>query len=115
MCLVKPEIKIIVGLLLAAQCQYVGADPIQHCEESLIPIERVAPAYPTSPIRRSESNFVVLEFVVDETGIPSGIKVVESSDRLFERSAMLAISDWRYPKRPSRCLHRIKLTYEIEE
>ncbi len=56
-----------------------------------VPVSVVAPAI--TAYRGSE---VLLEFVVDTTGVPQGITVVSSNDAELAVAAIEAVSEWRF-------------------
>ncbi|MEM7610774.1 MAG: energy transducer TonB [Pseudomonadota bacterium] len=66
-------------------------------------IRAVAPIYPRAAIRRELTGRLKIEFTVDTNGTPQDIAVVESVyGGVFDRSAMRAISEWRYEPRQVR-------------
>ncbi len=63
----------------------------------------VAPIYPRAAIRRDLSGRVKVEFTVGTDGSTREIEVVETVfNGVFDRSAMRAISEWRYEPRVVR-------------
>jgi protein TonB len=59
--------------------------------------ERVEPAYPDLARRRRIEGWVDLEFDIDRSGRPSGIRVVESSpSAIFDAAAQRALQRWRF-------------------
>jgi protein TonB len=82
----------------------IAVDPIQEIQSMIIdgdalPVSRVAPLYPQRAQRRGLEGFVVLEFTVTKTGSVRDVKVIESSNAVFERSAMNAIQKFKYRPR----------------
>lgn len=66
-------------------------------------IQAAAPVYPRSALRRNLSGRLKVEFTVDVDGSTRDIEVVESAaGGVFDRSAMRAVSDWRYEPREVR-------------
>lgn len=60
-------------------------------------IEKKAPRYPGSELRRYREAWVQLSYCIDESGVPQNVSVVDSvGDRNFERQAMSTIEDWRF-------------------
>lgn len=86
----------------------------------MLPIVKVAPAYPQRAVTRGIEGYVLLEFTVDQTGRVEAPKVVESDPPgVFDREALRAVLKFRYkprvvngdPVRVEGVLHR--LTFEL--
>lgn len=63
---------------------------------SIQPIVRKAPEYPPNALKQRLEGHVQLKFDVTAAGTVENVTVVESSDALFEDSAVHAVSGWRY-------------------
>ncbi len=86
----------------------------------ILPVFKVAPAYPRAAAQRQLEGYVVVRFTVDEAGRVVDPEVVEAQPRgVFERSALDAVQRFKYrprvvngqPVRVHGVLHR--LTYEM--
>ncbi len=65
---------------------------------SLQPIFRVEPIYPMYAIKRGIEGWVSIEFAITMNGKVVNPKVTASDPpRIFEKTALKAISQWRYP------------------
>ncbi len=84
------------------------------CPTSLEPTDRALPQYPMTPVRRELEGWVVVEFKVLEDGSTQDPVVVESSSRIFEKSALHAILKSKYPRQPTPCMHRERIDYAVE-
>ncbi len=82
-----------------------NTDQAQAADEEVQPPEppeppelivRVAPIYPQSAARQGLGGWVTVEFTVTETGTVTDVVVRESSNRIFEESAIAAASRFRY-------------------
>ena len=75
---------------------------------------QTAPVYPVDAKRAGLSGEVLVEFSVDETGVVFEPRVVRSSDRVFEESALRAVARWRFEpgKRSGRPV-RFKMSVPI--
>ena len=87
----------------------------------MLPIVKVAPAYPSRARSRGIEGYVLLSFLVDETGRVQEPKVVESQPRgVFDRVALDAVRKFKYrprvvngrPVRVDHVLHR--LSFELK-
>ncbi|MEL7298088.1 MAG: energy transducer TonB [Pseudomonadota bacterium] len=66
-------------------------------------LETLAPVYPRAAIRRGLSGRLRLEYTVDVDGTTRDIEVVDSPQNgIFDRSAIRAVSGWRYEPREVR-------------
>ena len=88
-------------LLSASASALVFAQEPQTVEgESFVPItpiERMNPSYPTRALQHGNEGWVMLSFVVSETGEVEEPMIEDSSGvEAFEGAALEAISKWRY-------------------
>ncbi len=65
----------------------------------LVAMIRVRPVYPTAAAQRELSGFAVVQFDVLTDGTVANIAIVESSNRIFERSAISAAQKMRFKPR----------------
>ena len=64
------------------------------------PLARADPIYPHNAIVRELSGWVHLQFDVSESGATQNVRVLAAEPRgVFERSAIKAVSGWRYTPR----------------
>ncbi|MBL4603551.1 MAG: TonB family protein [Emcibacteraceae bacterium] len=61
-----------------------------------IPLYRAQPKYPRGALNSSKEGYVVLEFIVDESGFTKDVKVIESSSKVFEKGSLAAARKYRY-------------------
>ncbi|GAK34596.1 hypothetical protein JCM17846_15150 [Iodidimonas nitroreducens] len=74
---------------LAACAHFQNRDAIQ--------IHKVAPVYPEQARASGIEGRVVLEYIINEEGIPVDIQIVEAEPQgVFEPAAIAAVSQWRY-------------------
>jgi TonB family protein len=76
------------------------------------------PDYPISRIRDSEPGYAVIEFTVDEHGVPGSFRAISWSYPYFASHAMLAVQKWRFQPglkkgRPVPVKMRITFYYDI--
>ncbi len=64
-----------------------------------------APIYPFESKRDGLRGEVVVEFIVDESGLVRDPRVVSSSSRVFEEATLRAVSKWKFE--PGRRAGRI--------
>lgn len=78
-----------------------GSPPIDSGipDRDALPLVRVNPAYPAAAERRELEGWVHVRFTIAADGSIEDAEVVESSDAVFEASALRAVAKWRY--RPS--------------
>jgi protein TonB len=61
-----------------------------------LPLVRVEPQYPPEAQRRKLEGWVQLRFTISTAGSVKDAAVVKSSHSLFEKSALQAVSKWKY-------------------
>ena len=59
-------------------------------------LRRVEPPYPPTAIRIRLNGFVIVECIIDRSGVVRDAKVVQSSSKLFEQPALDAVQQWRF-------------------
>lgn len=64
-----------------------------------LPVVKVAPVYPMRARQRRLEGYVIVEFVVTETGAVRDVIVVESSSPIFDEAAIEAALKFRYKPR----------------
>jgi protein TonB len=65
----------------------------------LVAMVRVEPSYPGKAAQEGQEGWVIVEFDVNPDGSVSNVRVVSSSHRVFERSAIRAAERFRYKAR----------------
>lgn len=60
------------------------------------PIKQVAHLFPMEARRRGLGGDVLLEFIVDQRGNVANVRILKSSDMIFEKSAADAIRQWKF-------------------
>lgn len=94
---------------------------IGSADSEYLPIVRVLPIYPRRAEIQGLEGWVVLEFTVNETGATQDIRVLESSNRMFEKAAVRSVEKYKYrprvvngrPVKVTGIKH--KVTFEILE
>ncbi len=61
-----------------------------------VPLVRIDPQYPPQAERRRLEGWVHVRFTITPAGTVKNAKVVKSSDRVFESSALRAVAQWKY-------------------
>jgi TonB family protein len=81
-----------------ARPQGDGVTSVELVETALssAPIVRRAPDYPLDALRQRLGGHVQVKYDVTAAGVIENVRVVESSDAMFEDSAVRAVSEWRY-------------------
>lgn len=83
------------------------------------PRRQGAPQYPAAARRRGQEGFATAEFIIDQNGKVSSVKITASSDPIFERPTIEAIRKWRFIPgeqngRPVKTRTRVRLPYTIK-
>lgn len=74
-------------------------DALQTVDGPLVAMIRVQPSYPASAQARGLEGYAVVEFDVLENGQTANVRVIESSDRLFEKPAIRAAQRFKFKPR----------------
>lgn len=86
-----------------------------------LPIVKVAPIYPRRAQERGLSGYVIVEFTVTRLGTVVDVKVIETTNSVFNRAAVKAAAKFKYkpkvvdgePIDVAGVLH--KITFEMED
>lgn len=76
-----------------------AAPPPDLTEGDYALLKRVPPVYPARVLSRGIEGWVTVSYTITESGNVADIVVVESSSQLFERSAIKAVSKYRFKPR----------------
>lgn len=83
------------------------------------PLERVQPRYPREAASNGVNGHVVMEFVLAPDGRVRSVEVVESEpEGVFEKAALSAMKQWRYPPPDEEWLGRRlrqEMTFTVTE
>jgi periplasmic protein TonB len=77
----------------------VGGSGFGVADGEYLPIVKVEPVYPARALARRMEGFVLVKFTVTETGAVRDVVVLESTDEIFERSAIEAALRFKYKPR----------------
>lgn len=83
------------------QVATVQAEPVQATKSSTdreaSVLQRTAPEYPASAIRKNESGTVLIRVEIEASGAVKKVRVAQSSgSRALDRSAREAVSNWQF-------------------
>jgi TonB family protein len=100
-----------------------AASDLPTCDPLPTPVERIPPDWPVVESYLPVEGFAVVAFTISESGEVDDVKLVEAGSepsydgftRGFGRSAVRAISQWRYEPRQQACRTDMKLTFKLEE
>jgi len=91
-------------------------------DRDTVPIGRVEPMYPSRAAQRRIEGWVVVEFSIGKQGTVENAKVVRSQPgTIFNRSALKAVSKWKYKPRVDNGLvvethgHQTKITFKLND
>ncbi len=99
---------------------HIGGVGFDVSDGEFLPIIKVAAIYPTRAHKRNLECYVILEFTVTRTGAVKDVVVLESTDSIFEESAIMAAYKYKYKPRvvdgePVEVPGVVnQITYEIE-
>ena len=70
--------------------------PVTGDVKAPIVLRRVQPVYPRPALVARMNGFVIVECIIDRTGVVRDAKVLRSSSALFELSALEAVQQWQF-------------------
>lgn len=77
---------------------YKGAGTL-GVDGPLVTLVRPQPVYPARPLQQGLEGWVLVEFDVQPDGTVANVRIVDSSDRAFERAALKAAQRFRFKPR----------------
>jgi len=72
---------------------------LENADGPLVNIMKVLPSYPTTASQREIEGFAIVRFDIGTNGLVENAIVVESSNAIFDKSALTAIKRFRYKAR----------------
>ena len=91
-------------------------ETVSACDSQTQAISKVVPKYPIVESVKPIEDYVIVEFTIDVNGNVTEPIVIDSKPKkLFDRSALLAISKWKYKNRKESCKWNEKISYVLEE
>ena len=90
---------VLAGLVIEQVADAQQNAPDRTAFTEYLPVYKVPPVYPPEAVERRTEGYVVVEFTVTETGSTANVRVVESSDPIFNASAIESASQYRYTPR----------------
>jgi TonB family protein len=70
--------------------------PVTGDVRAPVVLRRVQPVYPRPALVARMNGFVIVECIIDRTGVVRDAKVLRSSSALFEPSALEAVQQWQF-------------------
>ncbi len=70
--------------------------PVTGEVKAPVVLRRVQPLYPRAALAARMNGFVIVECIIDRTGVIRDAKVVRSSSTLFDQSALDAVQQWQF-------------------
>lgn len=91
---------IVIGIApVQAAVKVGGSGGFSASDGDYLPIVKVAPMYPRRAQERGLSGYVILSFTVTKLGTVANVKVVETSNSIFNRAAIKAALKFKYKPR----------------
>jgi len=83
-----------------------------------IVLHRVTPPYPRAAMLIHLNGFVIVECIIDRTGVVRDAKVIKSSSGLFEQAALDAVQQWQFAPgslhgKPVDTIFDLTVTFQI--
>lgn len=65
-------------------------------DRDMVPLVRIEPNYPSQAQQRRLEGWVHVRFTVTGAGTVKNVRIVKSSDQVFETAALRAVEQWKY-------------------
>jgi protein TonB len=65
-------------------------------DRDMVPLVRIEPNYPPQAQQRGLEGWVHVRFTVTGAGTVKNVRIVKSSDKVFETAALRAVEQWKY-------------------
>lgn len=65
-------------------------------DRDMVPLVRIEPNYPEQAQQRGLEGWVQVRFTVTGAGTVKNVRIVKSSDRIFETNTLRAVEQWKY-------------------
>ncbi len=78
-------------------CIAIGKMKPWNDSQEQIPIFRMSPQYPMTAVKQGKSGFVTMSFAINESGIVTNPKIIDSKGgKGFEKASLKALKKWRF-------------------
>lgn len=77
-------------------CIAVATERPLDFDREIEPLYKVRPYYPRKALSLGRSGYTILEFSIDEFGQTGNFKVIETTDKFFNKTSIEALSKFRY-------------------
>ncbi|MEO0971870.1 MAG: energy transducer TonB, partial [Pseudomonadota bacterium] len=111
----------LLALGAAAALADDGTEVPGYLFKGAVPIQQAAPKYPTTALREGHEGWVIVNFLIDETGKPADIVITDSAGIAPLRSAAKrAVEGWRFEPAtlngtPTlQCRNSYKINFKLE-
>jgi len=103
-------------VLLLALLSDLPNEPTQACEATTAMVERAKRIrYPVVELRADAWGAVIVEFKILPSGTTTDLEPVHSSSSVFERAAIMMVSESRFSKRDDACLFSLLIEFTMKE
>jgi protein TonB len=76
---------------------------------------RVEPSFPPQAIRQGLSGRVIAHVVVTPTGSVKEVRIISSTNRLFDREVVRALSQWRFNPEPVGFIGEYEIVFNLKD
>ena len=87
---------------------------LDACPADIEPTHRPELVYPglSAGGGRQAGGSVTVEFTISEDGTTTDVRLVSSTNSIYERPALRTVLKYRYAPRPQSCIYQLQLDYE---
>lgn len=93
---------------------------ISDLEKKPVIQKQIAPQYPIEAKMQKISGFALAEFIIDTKGNVIDVKILESSNKVFDRPTTKAISSWKFTPgekdgKAVKTRTRVRIPYQLKD
>jgi protein TonB len=78
-------------------------------------LQRVEPQFPRQALQQGITGRVVAHVVVSPSGSVTDVKIISSTNRLFDREVVRALSQWRYNPEPVGFIGEYEIVFNLKD
>jgi protein TonB len=101
---------------------FVPSPPVQPAPVAQPPVRReykaayrVEPSFPPQAIRQGISGTVIAHVVVTPAGTVQEVRIVRSSNRIFDREVIRALSQWKFNPEPVGFIGEYEIVFNLKD
>ena len=79
------------------------------------PLTRIEPQFPRQALRDGITGRVVARMIVAANGTVTDVQIVSSTNRIFDREVIRALSQWKYAPEPAGFVNQVEINFNLKD